>query len=383
MAQAALRLVETKDMDRQKALDSALSQIERAFGKGSIMKLGQDGLTGEMPSISTGSLGLDIGLGIGGLPKGRVVEIYGPESSGKTTLALHVIAESQKLGGTCAFIDAEHALDPSYAGKLGVDVEELLISQPDAGEQALEIADTLVRSGAIDVLVVDSVAALVPRAELEGEMGDTHVGLQARLMSQALRKLTSSISRSQTLVIFINQIRIKIGVMFGSPETTSGGNALKFYSSVRLDIRRIGQIKDRDQVVGNQTRVKVVKNKVAPPFRVVEFDIMYGEGISKTGELIDMGVGTGIVEKSGSWFSCGDQRIGQGRENAKQFLRDNPDIADMIENSIRESAGLSTGEMEVTSANDGDGDSDGDGEGDGDDGKGDAKPDGGARVDAG
>ena len=308
----------------------------------------------EIESVSTGSLGLDIGLGIGGLPKGRVVEIFGPESSGKTTLTLHVIAEAQKAGGTCAFIDAEHALDPTYAAKLGVDVEELLISQPDAGEQALEIADTLVRSGAIDVLVVDSVAALVPRAELEGEMGDTHVGLQARLMSQALRKLTSSISRSQCLVVFINQIRMKIGVMFGSPETTTGGNALKFYSSVRLDIRRIGQIKDRDQVVGNQTRVKVVKNKMAPPFRVVEFDIMYGEGISKTGELIDMGVAAGIVEKSGAWFSYGDQRIGQGRENAKQFLRDNPDISLEIETSIRESAGLLAGKMEITSANDDD-----------------------------
>ena len=370
MAQAALRLVETKNMDRQKALDSALSQIERAFGKGSIMKLGAGNQPVEIDSISTGSLGLDIGLGIGGLPKGRVVEIYGPESSGKTTLSLHVIAESQKLGGTCAFIDAEHALDPTYAGKLGVDVEELLISQPDAGEQALEIADTLVRSGAIDVLVVDSVAALVPRAELEGEMGDTHVGLQARLMSQALRKLTSSISRSQTLVIFINQIRMKIGVMFGSPETTSGGNALKFYSSVRLDIRRIGQIKDRDEVVGNQTRVKVVKNKTAPPFRVIEFDIMYGEGISKMGELIDMGVAAGIVEKSGAWFSYGDQRIGQGRENAKQFLRDNPDISEEIENSIRESAGLLASKMEITSAKD-------------DDDEDDAAPDASAGADAG
>jgi recombination protein RecA len=359
MAQAALRLVETKSMDRQKALDSALSQIERAFGKGSIMKLGKDDRPVEIESVSTGSLGLDIGLGIGGLPKGRVVEVFGPESSGKTTLTLHVIAEAQKAGGTCAFIDAEHALDPTYAGKLGVDVEELLISQPDAGEQALEIADTLVRSGAIDVLVVDSVAALVPRAELEGEMGDTHVGLQARLMSQALRKLTSSISRSHCLVIFINQIRMKIGVMFGSPETTTGGNALKFYSSVRLDIRRIGQIKDRDQVVGNQTRVKVVKNKMAPPFRVVEFDIMYGEGISKTGELIDMGVAAGIVEKSGAWFSYGEQRIGQGRENAKQFLRDNPDIAGEIETTIRESAGLLAGKMEITSAKDDDDAADG------------------------
>ena len=340
MAQSALRLVEQDTMDREKALDSALSQIERAFGKGSIMKLGQSDQKVDVESVSTGSLGLDIALGIGGLPRGRVVEIYGPESSGKTTLALHAIAEAQKKGGTCAFIDAEHALDPAYARKLGVDLDELLISQPDAGEQALEIADTLVRSGAVDVLVVDSVAALVPRAELEGEMGDTHVGLHARLMSQALRKLTSSIARSHTLVIFINQIRMKIGVMFGSPETTTGGNALKFYASVRLDIRRIGAIKDRDEVVGNQTRVKVVKNKMAPPFKVVEFDIMYGQGISKTGELLDLGVQAGIVEKSGAWFSYNDQRIGQGRENAKTFLSENPDIANTIEASIRENAGL-------------------------------------------
>ena len=336
----ALHLVEKDNMDKQKALDAALGQIERNFGKGSIMKLGQHSSVEEIESISTGSLGLDIALGIGGLPRGRVVEIYGPESSGKTTLSLHVIAEAQKLGGTCAFIDAEHALDPIYARKLGVDVENLLISQPDAGEQALEITDTLVRSGAIDVLVIDSVAALVPRAELEGEMGDTHVGLQARLMSQALRKLTSSISKSRCMVIFINQIRMKIGVMFGSPETTSGGNALKFYASVRLDIRRIGAVKDREEVVGNQTRVKVVKNKVAPPFKLVEFDIMYGAGISKTGELLDLGVKAGIVEKSGTWFSYGETRIGQGRENAKIFFADNPEIADTIEQAIRANAGL-------------------------------------------
>jgi recombination protein RecA len=327
-------------MDKSKALEAALGQIDKAFGKGSVMKLGQRQSAIDIEAISTGSLGLDIGLGIGGLPKGRVVEIYGPESSGKTTLALQVIAESQKAGGICAFVDAEHALDPGYARKLGVDIDEMLISQPDAGEQALEIADTLVRSGAIDVLVVDSVAALVPRAELEGEMGDTHVGLQARLMSQALRKLTSSISKSNCLVIFINQIRLKIGVMFGSPETTSGGNALKFYASVRLDIRRIGAIKDRDEVVGNQTRVKVVKNKMAPPFRVVEFDIMYGEGISKTGELLDLGVNAGIVEKSGSWFSYNGERIGQGRENAKNFLKENPEMAATIELAIRQNAGL-------------------------------------------
>jgi recombination protein RecA len=327
-------------MDKNKALEAALGQIERNFGKGSIMKLGQRDSAVAADAVSTGSLGLDIALGIGGLPRGRVVEIYGPESSGKTTLALHVIAEAQKLGGTCAFVDAEHALDPGYARKLGVNLDELLISQPDAGEQALEIADTLVRSGAVDVLVVDSVAALVPRAELEGEMGDTHVGLQARLMSQALRKLTGSISRSNCMVIFINQIRMKIGVMFGNPETTSGGNALKFYASVRLDIRRIGAIKDKDEVVGNQTRVKVVKNKMAPPFKVVEFDIMYGVGISKTGELIDLGVKANIVEKSGTWFSYNGTRVGQGRENAKTFLKDNPAIAAEIEKSIRENAGL-------------------------------------------
>ena len=326
--------------ERQKALEAALGQIERAFGKGSVMKLGTQGQIAEIETISTGSLGLDIGLGIGGLPRGRIIEIYGPESSGKTTLALHVIAQAQKSGGTCAFVDAEHALDPSYARKLGVNIDELLISQPDAGEQALEIADTLVRSGAVDVLVVDSVAALVPRAELEGEMGDSHVGLQARLMSQALRKLTGSISKSNCMVIFINQIRLKIGVMFGNPETTTGGNALKFYASVRLDIRRIGAIKDRETVVGNQTRVKVVKNKMAPPFRVVEFDIMYGEGISKVGELIDLGVQANVVEKSGAWLSYDGQRIGQGRENAKQYLRDNPEIAATIEAKIRANAGL-------------------------------------------
>ena len=344
MSTSALRLVEKDTVDKSKALDAAVTQIERAFGKGSIMKLGQRDVV-EAEVISTGSLGLDIGLGIGGLPRGRVVEIYGPESSGKTTLALHVVAEAQKTGGTCAFIDAEHALDPVYAKKLGVDVQELLISQPDAGEQALEIADTLVRSGAVDVLVIDSVAALVPRAELEGEMGDTHVGLQARLMSQALRKLTSSVAKSNTLIIFINQIRMKIGVMFGNPETTSGGNALKFYSSVRMEIRRIGAIKDRDEVVGNQTRVKVVKNKMAPPFKMVEFDIMYGEGVSKMGELLDFGVKAGIVEKSGSWFSYDSTRIGQGRENAKAYLRDNPDVATAIENQIRQNAGLLSEEM--------------------------------------
>ena len=323
-------------MDKGKALDAALSQIERAFGKGSIMRLGaKQSLQGDIEVISSGSLGLDLALGIGGLPKGRIIEIYGPESSGKTTLALHVIAEAQKRGGTCAFLDAEHALDPGYARKRGVDVDNLLISQPDAGEQALEIADTLVRSGAIDVLVVDSVAALVPRAELEGEMGDTHVGLHARLMSQALRKLTGSVSKSNTLLIFLNQIRLKIGVMFGNPETTTGGNALKFYASVRMEIRRIGAIKDRDEVTGNHTRVKVVKNKVAPPFREVEFDIMYGEGISKLGELIDLGVKANIVETSGAWFSCDSQRIGQGRENAKNFLREHPEMAASIEQRIR------------------------------------------------
>lgn len=347
MSQAALRLVEKDNMDKSKALEAAVSQIERAFGKGSIMKLGQRQNAVEAEVVSTGSLGLDIGLGIGGLPYGRVIEVYGPESSGKTTLALHAIAEAQKAGGTCAFIDAEHALDPAYAQKLGVDVDELLISQPDAGEQALEIADTLVRSGAVNVLVIDSVAALVPRAELEGEMGDTHVGLQARLMSQALRKLTGSISKSNCMIIFINQIRMKIGVMFGNPETTSGGNALKFYASIRMEIRRIGQIKDREEVIGNQTRVKVVKNKMAPPFRTIEFDIIYGEGISKMGELLDLGVKAGIVDKSGSWFSHADQRIGQGRENAKQFLRDNPDMADAIEQAIRQNAGLVSEKMMV------------------------------------
>ncbi|NBC32125.1 MAG: recombinase RecA [Alphaproteobacteria bacterium] len=331
-------------MDKQKALDAALGQIERAFGKGSIMRLGSRPNI-ETEVISTGSLGLDIALGIGGVPRGRVVEIYGPESSGKTTLAIHIVAEAQKLGGTCAFVDAEHALDPAYARKLGVDIDELLISQPDAGEQALEICDTLVRSGAVDVVVVDSVAALVPRAELEGEMGDQQPGLQARLMSQALRKLTGSISRSNTMVIFINQIRQKIGVMFGSPETTSGGNALKFYTSIRLDIRRIGSIKDRDTVVGNQTRVKVVKNKMAPPFKTVEFDIMYGEGISKTGELLDLGVQANVVEKSGAWFSYDGQRIGQGRQNAKTFLRDHGEIADAIEHKVRENAGLISDRM--------------------------------------
>ena len=347
MSQSALRLVDKEGRsvsDKSKALDAALSQIERAFGKGSVMRLGQREAM-NVASISTGSLGLDMALGIGGLPKGRVVEIYGPESSGKTTLTLHVIAEAQKKGGTCAFIDAEHALDPAYAKKLGVNIDDLIISQPDTGEQALEIADTLVRSGAVDVVVIDSVAALVPQAELEGEMGDSHVGLQARLMSQALRKLTSSISRTNCMVVFINQIRLKIGVMFGSPETTSGGNALKFYASVRLDIRRIGAIKNRDDVVGNQTRVMVVKNKVAPPFRVVEFDIMYGAGISKTGELLDHGVKAGVVDKAGSWFSAGDQRIGQGREAAKQFLADNPDVALKIEQQIMHHAGLLTDAM--------------------------------------
>jgi recombination protein RecA len=327
-------------MDKAKALDAALSQIERAFGKGSIMRLGKNEKAVEIETIPTGSLGLDIALGVGGLPKGRVVEIYGPESSGKTTLALHTVAEAQKKGGVCGFIDAEHALDPVYARKLGVNLEDLLISQPDTGEQALEICDTLVRSGAIDVLVIDSVAALVPRAEIEGEMGEVQPGLQARLMSQALRKLTASISRSNTMVIFINQIRMKIGVMYGSPETTTGGNALKFYASVRLDIRRIGAIKDREEVVGNTTRVKVVKNKVAPPFKQVEFDIMYGEGVSKVGELVDLGVKAGIVEKSGAWFSYDSQRLGQGRENAKTFLKQNPDVAAKIESQIRQYAGL-------------------------------------------
>jgi recombination protein RecA len=339
MGQANLRVVENSSMDKSKALEAALSQIERAFGKGSIMKLGAAQAL-EVEAVSTGSLGLDIALGIGGLPKGRIIEIYGPESSGKTTLALHVLAEAQKRGGICAFIDAEHALDPVYARKLGVNVDDLLISQPDTGEQALEIADTLVRSGAVEILVVDSVAALTPKAELEGEMGDSLPGLQARLMSQAMRKLTGSISKTNCMVIFINQIRMKIGVMFGSPETTTGGNALKFYASVRLDIRRIGAIKDRDEVVGNQTRVKVVKNKVAPPFKMVEFDIMYGEGISKVGELVDLGVVAGVVEKSGSWYSYSGERIGQGRDNAKTFLKANPDMAKAIEAAIRENSGV-------------------------------------------
>jgi len=356
MSQAALRVVGKEDnQDRKRALEAALSQIDRAFGKGSVMKLGSRDLGLATDSVSTGSLGLDIALGIGGLPRGRVIEIYGPESSGKTTLALHVVAEAQKKGGIAAYVDAEHALDPGYARKLGVDIDEMLISQPDTGEQALEITDTLVRSGGVDIVVIDSVAALTPKAELEGEMGDSLPGLQARLMSQALRKLTASISKSNTIVIFINQIRMKIGVMFGNPETTSGGNALKFYASVRLDIRRIGAIKDRDEVVGNQTRVKVVKNKVAPPFKQVEFDIMYGQGISKTGELVDLGVKAGIVEKSGSWYSYDGSRIGQGRESAKTFLAANPDIAQSIEQAIRASAGqigqsLARGEDEKATA---------------------------------
>ena len=351
MAMADLLTMDSKkNADKQKALDSALAQIERQFGKGSIMKLGQNNPMQEIEATSTGSLGLDIALGIGGLPKGRIIEIYGPESSGKTTLTLHCIAEEQKKGGVCAFVDAEHALDPQYAKKLGVNLDELLISQPDTGEQALEITDTLVRSGAVNMVIVDSVAALTPKSELEGDMGDSSVGVQARLMSQAMRKLTGSISRSKCMVIFINQIRMKIGVMFGSPETTTGGNALKFYSSVRLDIRRIGAIKDRDEVVGNATRVKVVKNKVAPPFKQVEFDIMYGEGISKNGELLDLGVKAGVVNKSGAWFSYGDERIGQGRENAKNFLKENPSIADEIEDKIRAAHGLDF------SFNEGDGD---------------------------
>ncbi|WP_428030525.1 recombinase RecA [Ancylobacter sp.] len=358
MTQSTLRLVEGSSMDKSKALDAALTQIERHFGKGSIMRLGKNDKIMEIETVSTGSLGLDIALGIGGLPRGRVVEIFGPESSGKTTLALHTIAEAQKKGGVCAFIDAEHALDPIYARKLGVDLDNLLISQPDAGEQALEIADTLVRSGAVDVLVVDSVAALTPRAELDGEMGDNQPGMQARLMSQALRKLTASINRSHTMVIFINQIRMKIGVMYGSPETTTGGNALKFYASVRLDIRRIGAIKEREEVVGNQTRVKVVKNKLAPPFKQVEFDIMYGEGVSKIGELIDLGVKAGVVEKSGAWFSYDSQRLGQGRENAKSFLRQHPEIAGRIEATIRQNAGLIAEQILAG----GDGGEDGDGE---------------------
>jgi len=335
MSQAVLRVVDKNDGEKQRALEAALAQIDRAFGKGSVMKLGDKGKIVEIESVSTGSLGLDMALGIGGLPKGRIVEIYGPESSGKTTLALHVVAEVQKLGGTAAFVDAEHALDPSYAHKLGVDLDELLVSQPDTGEQALEITDTLVRSGAVDIIVIDSVAALTPRAEIEGEMGDSLPGLQARLMSQALRKLTASISKTQTLVIFINQIRMKIGVMYGSPETTTGGNALKFYASVRLDIRRTGSVKRADEIIGNNVRVKVVKNKVAPPFREVEFDIMYGEGISKLGEIIDLGVKAGIIEKSGSWFSHASQRIGQGRDNVRDFLKANPDVAADIERQVR------------------------------------------------
>ena len=341
MAQASIfDMNDKRSADKQKALDSALAQIERQFGKGSIMKLGKDSPVAEIEATSTGSLGLDIALGIGGLPKGRIIEIFGPESSGKTTLTLHVVAEEQKKGGVCAFVDAEHALDPQYAKKLGVNLDELLISQPDTGEQALEIVDTLVRSGAVSLVVVDSVAALTPKSEIEGDMGDMQMGSQARLMSQAMRKLTASIGRSNCMVIFINQIRMKIGVMFGNPETTTGGNALKFYASVRLDIRRTGAVKDRDEVIGNATRVKVVKNKVAPPFRQVEFDIMYGEGISKVGELIDLGVKAGVVEKSGAWYSYGDERIGQGRENAKQFLRDNPEKATAIEDKIRASHGL-------------------------------------------
>jgi recombination protein RecA len=340
MSATALRIVEGSSMDKSKALSAALSQIERQFGKGSVMKLGKNDRSMDVETVSTGSLGLDIALGIGGLPKGRIVEIYGPESSGKTTLALHTVAEAQKKGGICAFIDAEHALDPVYARKLGVNIDELLISQPDTGEQALEICDTLVRSGAVDVLVVDSVAALVPKAELEGEMGESLPGLQARLMSQALRKLTASINKSNTMVIFINQIRMKIGVMYGSPETTTGGNALKFYASVRLDIRRIGAIKERDEVIGNSTRVKVVKNKLAPPFKQVEFDIMYGEGVSKMGEILDLGVKAGIVEKSGAWFSYDSQRLGQGRENSKTFLKTNPDMTAKIEAAIRQNSGL-------------------------------------------
>jgi recombination protein RecA len=337
-----------KSMEKNRALDAAVAQIERAFGKGSIMRMGARTTDEQIEVIPSGSLGLDLALGIGGLPRGRIIEIYGPESSGKTTLALHAIAEAQRRGGTCAFVDAEHALDPVYARKLGVDVDNLLISQPDAGEQALEIADTLVRSGAVDVLVVDSVAALVPRAELEGEMGDNHMGLHARLMSQALRKLTGSVSRSKTMLIFLNQIRLKIGVMFGNPETTTGGNALKFYASIRLEIRRIGQIKDREEVVGNQTRVKVVKNKLAPPFRQVEFDIMYGEGVSKVGELIDLGVKAAVVEKSGAWFSYDSQRIGQGRENAKSFLREHRELADAIERRVREQSGVVANTMLVS-----------------------------------
>src|SRR4051812_11021640 len=355
MTQAALRVVGKEDNgDRKRALEAALSQIDRAFGKGSVMKLGSRDLGLATDAVSTGSLGLDIALGIGGLPRGRVIEIYGPESSGKTTLALHVVAEIQKKGGVAAYVDAEHALDPVYAKKLGVDIDEMLISQPDTGEQALEITDTLVRSGGVDIVVIDSVAALTPKAELEGEMGDSLPGLQARLMSQALRKLTGSISKSNTIVIFINQIRMKIGVMFGNPETTTGGNALKFYSSVRLDIRRIGALKDRDEVVGNQTRVKVVKNKVAPPFKVVEFDIMYGEGVSKVGELIDLGDKAGVVEKSGSWYSYDGQRIGQGRENAKNYLREHPEVAQAIEKKVGENAGIRAAVLDGTKEEDDD-----------------------------
>ena len=354
MAQNSLRLVEDNTVDKTKALDAALSQIERAFGKGSIMRLGANEQVVEIATVSTGSLGLDIALGVGGLPRGRIVEIYGPESSGKTTLALHTVAEAQKKGGICAFVDAEHALDPVYARKLGVDLENLLISQPDTGEQALEICDTLVRSGAIDVLVIDSVAALTPRAEIEGEMGDSLPGLQARLMSQALRKLTASISKANTIVIFINQIRMKIGVMYGSPETTTGGNALKFYASVRLDIRRTGSVKLRDEIVGNNVRVKVVKNKVAPPFREVEFDIMYGQGISKLGEIIDLGVKAGVIEKSGSWFSYNSQRIGQGRDNVREFLKANPDLATEIEQAVRGNANVIEEELLVGGPAEGD-----------------------------
>jgi len=354
-----LRVVEGEHMDKHKALDAALAHIEKHFGKGSIMRLGQNDKSIDVEAIPTGSLSLDIALGIGGLPRGRIIEIYGPESSGKTTLALHVVAEAQKRGGICGFVDAEHALDPVYARKLGVKVDDLLISQPDTGEQALEIADTLVRSGAIDVLVVDSVAALTPKAELDGEMGDSLPGLQARLMSQALRKLTASISKSRCMVIFINQIRMKIGIMFGNPETTTGGNALKFYASVRLDIRRIGQIKERDEAVGNQTRVKVVKNKVAPPFKQVEFDIMYGEGISRTGEIVDLGVKAGIIEKSGAWYSFDGQRIGQGRENTKSFLKEHPEMAESIEKAIRSNAGLIVDKMLAAPEGDAEGDDEG------------------------
>ena len=345
MQKPDLRVIEGDQMDKHKALEAALANIEKVHGKGSIMRLGAHDRSHDVEALPTGSLGLDIALGIGGLPRGRIIEIYGPESSGKTTLALHVVAEAQKRGGICAFVDAEHALDPVYARKLGVKVDDLLISQPDTGEQALEITDTLVRSGAIDVLVVDSVAALTPKAEIEGEMGDSLPGMQARLMSQALRKLTGSISKSKCMVIFINQIRMKIGIMFGNPETTTGGNALKFYASVRLDIRRIGQIKDREEVVGNQTRVKVVKNKVAPPFKQIEFDIMYGEGVSKTGELVDLGVKAGIIEKSGAWFSFGGERIGQGRENSKSFLKEHPEVAAKIEKAVRQNAGLIVDKM--------------------------------------